>query len=242
MFEPEQLKFKFSSLITELKAAKLYFSFYQKFTKAQTNNDLLNSHGFWDHTITCYALSTFLCLCHVFDTYSGNKRSCWIALWMRKLFELLKEIFGFKKVESEDNKKMPEAIHLLKYVKDIKTIPGVKLNDVGIAKLKSDLKFLRQDKKVLKLRKWRNNVICHRNQELLFNGKDNFFKENGFDEKEINELIESGFLILKNWASIYESDFDKRIIEIHRANAQEEADIPIILAAMRSFREKQRQV
>jgi len=143
--------------------------------------------------------------------------------------------------------KKPKAFHLSKFVKDVKTINKEKWAEkwkdkTERAKLYADLKFLRSGQQVLKLREWRNNVICHRNQELLLGGKGGFFKKNGFDEKEINELIESGFLILKNWASIYESDFDKWIVEIHRANAQEEADIPLVLAALRSFRDKQSQV
>jgi len=213
MPDSQQLKIEFSSLIKELKAAKLYFSFYQKLVEAKKGKDLLDSYGFWDHTISSYAISTFACLCRVYDNYP----------------------------------KKPKAFHLSKFVKDVKTINKEKWAEkwkdkTERAKLYADLKFLRSGQQVLKLREWRNNVICHRNQELLLGGKGGFFKKNGFDEKEINELIESGFLILKNWASIYESDFDKWIVEIHRANAQEEADIPLVLAALRSFRDKQSQV
>jgi hypothetical protein len=209
MAESQQLKIKFSSLIQELKTAKLYFSFYQKLVEAKKGRDLLDSYGFWDHTITSYAISTFACLCRVYDNYPEK----------------------------------PEAFHLSKFVKDVKKINKDKWAEkwkdkTERAKLHTDLTFLSSGQKVLKLREWRNNVICHRNQELLLGGKDSFFKKNGFDEKEIKELIESGFLILKNWANIYESDFDKWIIEIHRANAQEEEDIPLVLAALRLFREK----
>src|SRR5208283_5237405 len=197
---------KFCSLILELKAAKLYFSFFQKLMEAKKGKDLLDSYGFWNHTITSYALSTFVCLCRVYDDY----------------------------------KKRPQAFHLSRFVKDIETIRGGKFKEkTERAKLNADLNFLNNDQKVKRLREWRNKVVCHREQDLLLGGKHNFFVEYGLDEREIHELIERGFLILQNWASIYESDYAKWIGEINRANAQEERDIPVVLAALRLSREKQ---
>jgi hypothetical protein len=209
--ETDQLQTKFRSLILELKAAELYFSFYKKLLEAKKGKALLDSYGFWDHTITSYALSTFICLCRVYDDY----------------------------------RKKPTAFHLSNFAKDVRNINKEKWAEkwkerTERTKLCADLIFLKRDQRVLKLREWRNNVICHRNQALLLGGKDNFFRENGFDEKEIDELIDGGFLILQHWASIYESDYNKQVGEIKRANAQEEKDIPIVLAALRLSREKQR--
>jgi hypothetical protein len=214
MSETDQLQTKFSLLIGELKAAKLFFSFFQKLTEAKNGKDLVDSYGFWDQTITSYALSAFVCLCRVYDDYP-------------------KKPTAFK----------PTAFHLLKFVKDANKINKTKWAEkwkqkTEKVKLCGDLIFLKSDHKVLKLRKWRNNVICHRNQTSLLGGKNNFFKENGFNEREVIELIERGFLILQHWASIYESDYDKWIVEINRANAQEEKDIPVVLTALRLNRQE----
>lgn len=67
------------------------------------------------------------------------------------------------------------------------------------------------DDKVLKLRNWRNNVICHRNLDLTLSNRDDFFKRNGFDDSEIQYLIESGFSILGHWANCYSSDYARSV-------------------------------
>jgi hypothetical protein len=236
--ENAELKVKFGSLIHELKAAKLHFSFYQRLVESAKGKDLLESWGFWNHTTSAHALSTFVHLCRVYDNYSANNSQCQKPSWNQKLFLTLKDILG---VKSKNKIKKSETFHLSKFVKDVKQICGDKLKDKSErTTFFNDLNFLNNNQTVLKLRKWRNNVIGHRNQDLLLGGKNNFLKEFGFDDNEIHDLIINGFMILQHWATVYKSDYNKWICETNRANAQEEEDFSIILGALRLSRERQK--
>jgi hypothetical protein len=186
----EKLKTKFVPLIRELGEAKLHFMFYGRLREGLKGSDFHEAWEFWNYTLTAHALSTLIHICRVYDDYK----------W--------REAPGHN------------ALHLLRLVKEIEEIQ--KYDPAEPDQLKEDLAFLqRQDKEqnvhpnesVGKLREWRNNVICHRSLDLVLGDKDDYFRKNGFDDKEIQGLIENGFSILKRWASHYNPGEALRWIE-----------------------------
>ena len=90
-------------------------------------------------------------------------------------------------------------MHLLRFVNEVEKISRTPLAGEEKKQHKADLEILQKkdrkksispDKRVIKLREWRNKVICHRSQNLVTGRQDDFFRVNGLEEKEIEELID----------------------------------------------------
>ena len=242
--EAEGLKRKFSSLIGELGEAKIHFSLYKRLSAALKGKEFLEAWGFWNYTITAHAHSTLLHLCRVYDDFRGRKRRRKCALFCLWLLDCVKKILGIKLERKKENN---DPFHLSRFVEEVKMMHGVELKDKKEKRQHAnDLEFVRRDPRVVKLRKWRNNVICHRNQDLLQGGKEKeeFFTKYGFDRegKEIEELIEKGFAILEHWEPYYESDYSLWISKIAPSILQEVEGVLPVLESLRLRLNQQRQV
>ena len=119
------------------------------------------------------------------------------------------------------------AFHLLRLVEEI---DEAKLSDSEKKQRRTDLAFLQKEKpdsKVAKLRKWRNNLLSHSNEELLIKGLNDFLARFPLNRSEIQRLINAGFSIIERWAPHY-----KVRVPIKRL-AQERADYLIVLQSLR---------
>lgn len=206
--EIDKLRMKFGSLMEELGRAELHFLLYKKLSEASKGKEFQEAWGFWNYTITAHAQSALLRLCRVYDN-SGMK---------------------------EQN---PSRIpwHLLRLVTEVEDKDAQQQRDTDLEFLqgkKEDERILMPpDRRVVKLRKWRNNVVCHRNQDLVVGGRDSFFKVNGLEENEIQELIQMGFSILKRWACYYKSDYALWTSKIEASIAQEAEGVLPVLESLR---------
>lgn len=102
-----------------------------------------------------------------------------------------------------DSRKVKDAFHLLRLVEEI---DESMLSDAEKKQRQADLEFLQKkssDAKVAKLRKWRNNLLSHSNENLILSGYPSFRKSNEFLFEEIQHLIDQGILIMERWAIQY---------------------------------------
>lgn len=211
--ETDKLKMKFGSLIEELGRAKLHFLLYRKLSEARKGKEFLEAWGFWNYTIMAHAQSALLQICRIYDDCRWREND---VNW--------------------------NPLHLLRFVTDVEKLSTVRLQGDEKQQFDDDLKFLRKkdekknilpDRKVINLREWRTKVICHRSQDLVVGGRENFFKVNGLEENEIQELIEMGFLILKHWAHYYKSDYALWISKIEQFILQEQEGVLPVLESLR---------
>jgi len=111
---------------------------------------------------------------------------------------------------SRKRKRRPEreAFHLLGLVREIQGLSEPGLSRAKRKQLYEDLKFLNGGKggetkggqPVDKLRRWRNNVICHRNQTLLLEGRKDFLKQASLELEDLKELVQRASEIHARWA------------------------------------------
>lgn len=187
-------------LADDLAIANTSFYFYKKLYDAQKRGfrrELGKSPEFWGYTERAHCIISLIYLCRVFDTHRNP------------------------------------AFHLLRLVEEI---DESKLSDSEKRQRRIDLNFLQKEdlklnkfpnSKVAKLRKWRNNLLSHSNEDLILIGLNNFLAKNPLTRSEIQYLIDNGFSIIERWAPYY-----KVRLPIKRL-AQERADYLIALQALR---------
>jgi hypothetical protein len=126
-----------------------------------------------------------------------------------------------------------DAFHLLRLVEEI---DETKLPDMKKKQRRTDLDFLQRkdtklnkcpNPKVSNLRKWRNNLLSHSNEELILKGLNDFLALNPLTRSEFQQLINTSFSIIERWAPYY-----KMRVPIKRL-AQERADYLIVLQSLR---------
>lgn len=175
------MRVRFSWLAQQVAIANTHFHIGQHLVDAWRGpfkTELYESNIFWGYTVRAHWELALLCLCRVYDDYKDRR--------------------------SRPDK---EAFHLLRLVQEI---DEAKLSDADKQQRKMDIEFLQAqnngklpDETVVKLRKWRNNLIAHTNAHLVEDGGDNFLKDNPFTRSEIQNLIDRAFSILKRWEDYY---------------------------------------
>jgi hypothetical protein len=198
---------KFKWLADDLAIANTSFYFFKKLSDAQKREfrgELRKSQEFWGYTQRAHCIVSLIYLCRVFDTYRNKTR------------------------------KAGDAFHLLRLIEEI---DKSKLSNSEKRQLQADLNFLQKEdlknnkfpnSKVAKLRKWRNNLLSHSNEDLILKGLNDFLVLNPLTRSEIQQLIDKGFSILERWAAYY-----KASLPIKRL-AQERADYLIVLQLLRA--------
>ncbi len=99
-----------------------------------------------------------------------------------------------------DKRPKSDSFHLLLFVQDI---DKANLSPVQSGERSRDIEFLEKDASVVKLRKWRNNILAHSSVDLLEGGLDEFLKSNPLSRPEIQSLIDNAFSILERWEGQY---------------------------------------
>lgn len=202
--ETDELKIKFNFLADELGKANTHLFFYKELLDARNGKyqkEFIRSLDFWEYTITAHFEAAFLRLCRVYDEFRDKK-----AHMGRDPF------------------------HLDRFVKEVKTISGGQLEKKKRKPHADDLSFLRRNRIVTKLRKWRHGVFVHRNHDLLLNKsnkRDDFLKKYPLNADEIQKLIDMGFSILERWADYYKSKCPLRRL------VREERDYLFVLESLR---------
>jgi hypothetical protein len=113
-----------------------------------------------------------------------------------------------------------EAFHLLGLVREIRELSGPGLSRAKRKQLYEDLRFLNGGKRgerkggqpVDKLRRWRNHVICHRNQTLVLQGREDFLKQGSLELEDLKELVQRGSQTYARWAE--HCGFNCRVLEL----------------------------
>ena len=126
-----------------------------------------------------------------------------------------------------------DAFHLLRLVEEIDKST---LSDAERRQRQADLEFLQKedtakkrfpDPRVSKLRKWRNNLLSHSNEELVLSGLNDFLKQSPIAPQEIQHLIDQGFSIIERWAPQYGVRFPIKKL------ARERGDYLFVLESLR---------
>jgi hypothetical protein len=184
----------------DLAIANTSFYFYKKLFDAKKRGfrrELRKSPEFWGYTERAHLIVSLTYLCRVFDIYHKP------------------------------------AIHLLRLIEEI---DESKLSDSEKKQRRTDLGFLQKENlksnkfpnsKVAKLRKWRNNLLSHSNEEMLIKGLNDFLARTPLTRSEIQRLINAGFSIIERWAPYY-----KVRVPVKRL-APERADYLIVLQSLR---------
>jgi|GEM_PF-1353762 len=171
---------KFQWLADDLAIANTSFYFYKEIEEARRKGfrmELRISPEFWRYTIRAHEQTTLAYLCRVYDASRDRER-----------------------------RKDRDAFHLLRLVEEIDESI---LSDSQKKQREADLKFLQKectaknkfpDPRVAKLRKWRNNLLSHSNEEVVSNGLKPFLEKNPFVPEEIQQLIDQGFSIIERWS------------------------------------------
>lgn len=198
--ETGKLKRKFKWLADDLAIANTSFYFFKKISNAKKRGfqrEFRKSKEFWGYTERAHCLASLIYLCRVFDTYGKPTFN------LRRLVE---EIDESKLSDSEKKQRRKDLNFLQKENRNPKTISVSKL---------------------AKLRKWRNELLSHSNEDLILKGLNNFLARNPLPRSEVQQLINTGFSIMERWASCY-----KVSLPIKRL-AQERADYLIVLQSLR---------
>ena len=95
-----------------------------------------------------------------------------------------------------------DAVQLNRFVETLLKSSSVKLSSQEMKMCKADLNFLASDPAAIKLRKWRNKIIAHRDQNPV-ESRDVFVKQNNISIGEIEYLLATGFDIVERWAQHY---------------------------------------
>ena len=209
----ETMKDKFNWLAYDLAIANTSFYFYKKIVDAQRQEfrlELRKSREFWGYTKRAHEQTALAYLCRVYDTY-------------------------------RDRRKDRDAFHLLRLVEEI---DESMLSDAEKRQRQADLEFLQKedatkkrfpDPRVAKLRKWRNNLLSHSNEEVVLNGLKPFREKNPFAPEEIQQLVDQGFSIIERWALQYEVSFPIKKL------AQERDDYLFVLESLRLALHRQKE-
>jgi hypothetical protein len=110
----------------------------------------------------------------------------------------------------DGNKK---ALHMFRFLKEI---PVTRFSQSDKVQMQSDLATLNQaslSSCLKKLREWRNKLIAHSNYAMAIEGAQDFLKQHALNLKEIQGLIDDGFLILERWAYHCEDQFTQSRID-----------------------------
>ena len=169
----DELALRFGHIATELAEAKIHITIYEQLEskKSEFSKEFNHSLDFWERTKTAHLLTSLIGLCRVYDNNRDPKQ----------------------RVDRD-------PFHLLRFVEEIGTLSGSIFSVKERKRQNCHLNFLRNNKQVLKLRKWRNGVICHRNQSLLLGGRENFLVQCNLSLEDVKNLIEKAAKIYARWA------------------------------------------
>ena len=196
---------KFKWVADDLAIANTSFYFYKRLLHAQKHGyrrELRKSQEFWGYTQRAHCITALIYLCRVYDTYRNQRPG-------------------------------RDPFHLLRLVEEI---DESKLSGAERKQRQADLEFLQKedtaqkrlpDPRVAKLRKWRNNLLSHSNQDMILGGLNNFRELNPLTTEEIQKLVNEGLSIIERWALQHGVLFPiKRL-------AQERGDYLFVLESLR---------
>jgi hypothetical protein len=175
---------RFKWLADDLAIANTSFYIYRNLLDAEKHgfrNEMQKSKEFWGYTQRAHCIVSLIYLCRVFDTYRNRIRKADDAFHLLRLVEEIDE----SKLSGQQNDQRRKDVNYLQR-------EDWKLN-----------KF--PDPKVARLRKWRNNLLSHSNEELILKGLNDFIASNPLADSEIQQLIDDGFTILERWAPFYKA-------------------------------------